>query len=333
VGHILCFVCAFAAGQADATLLQSFEDLQDDATLLQSLDEETLLQLQRLSQHLPQPSLEDAWSAKQELRHGPLCPQEVAELSAQRKDSSATRGLNRVLLADYPSTGSSWIHQLLKTVAELKERPSPFCSIYEEGNHSDQGFGHVHCSPSWDKTAGAALFKTHFPSQELYLNKPLASWQYDASMNFDKMVVLLRHPVSSLVSGGKRWGADMEQSSKALSCWAAWWQRAMDAAGPANVMLLRYEDLCMDVPGEVARLFHFLGGTYHNISAADVQGALEKHPHLRCLYSEMELQRQAAAVPLIRNSILPFISDWFWQHNYTTAEHSLGVNLLSSPNL
>ena len=52
----------------------------------------------------------------------------------------------------------------------------------------------------------------------------------------------------------------------------------MDAVGSDNVLVMRYEDLCLGVDGEVERVFRFLGGAYGNVTKAHIQQALRRLP-------------------------------------------------------
>lgn len=252
-----------------------------------------------------------------------VCPHEVHELGAAPRPFERNGSkFDRVLLADYPSTGSTWLHRLLDaTVADLDGVPPLGCSIYGEGGMVNS-FGKVFCEQGWRPDAGAVLFKSHFPAQELYATSSLADWQYKASMAFDKLVLLLRHPISTVISNHERWReGSLQRTSTDLSCWASWWQRSMDAVGPSKVLVVRYEDLCLDTANVLQKVFHFLGGAYSNISKAHGEAALNKNPGLRCYYSPQELQGQAEArdTGISPRHILPYISNWFWQYNYTNA--------------
>ena len=92
----------------------------------------------------------------------------LANISFHRapREHSAYR---RVVLADYPSTGSSWLRALLSAVASQLGVPSPACSVYgsdDECELEPQGLACPRGSGGCTQPP-AALVKTHFPAQEL----------------------------------------------------------------------------------------------------------------------------------------------------------------------
>ena len=193
-------------------------------------------------------------------------------------------------MADYPSTGSTWLKELLSHVANDLGLPSPACDIYDEGKSWKEEVGGVRTS-CMDIGAGngtappSALVKTHYPSQGTTpkegINGPKDS-QYLSSMTFDRLLLLLRHPQSTRASNKKRWNANDKITSNTLGCWWLWWQRVAATLPAADILEVHYEELCLHTAREVARVLRFLGEGFAGVTDTEVEEALDKHEELSC---------------------------------------------------
>ena len=186
----------------------------------------------------------------------------------------------RVQMADYPSTGSTYLASLLRMVTAHASMPSPVCSVYE------------HDLGSCNRSSSAVLVKSHFPSQEVLRGRPLStSVQYNATMhNLDGLLVLLRDPLATLRSNVQRWGGhgrlnttehavfERQLASGALvqRCWAAWWQRVCATLPARNVLVVRYEQLCTETVSTLLTILRFVGGIYAAVPRDAIARALAK---------------------------------------------------------
>jgi hypothetical protein len=250
-----------------------------------------------------------------------VCPAELHSLFAGPLPHESSN-FTRVLLADYPSTGSTWLKQLLTAVATSKKMGSPSCAIYNEGDCKLPG--HVSCEcNNFDSRRDAALIKTHFPAQELYNSAPLADNQYSSSMTYDRLVQLVRHPIASINSNIDRWGGALHTQSKNLQCWGQWWERVKDAADDdKKVLVLRYEDLCINTTAKVHEVLQHLGGNFASISLQDVNTSLAARPDLACIHTE-DLQSQTQATPqneFILDDLGELMGVWGYSTDKRTSE-------------
>jgi len=214
------------------------------------------------------------------------CSADIYSLSAA--SAQKTGDVIRVVMADYPSTGSSWLKKLINVVARDAQHPcgEPACDIYNEAQcaHAEEG---LTCPCSWNaKDDGSLFFKTHFPAQEIFRNMPLNDAQYKKTMHFDKILYLLRHPVATMNSNADRWGGSPASMARTLECWGLWWERARASVGESQVHMLHYEDLCLDTPEILHGVLQFLGGCYKNISKEDVSRTLSKDKKLSCIHQQ-----------------------------------------------
>lgn len=222
------------------------------------------------------------------------CPSEVYSIYAGSLPHDTTR-FTRVTLADYPSTGSSWLKFLLAATAKAANAGNPSCSIYSE--HECQPSRDVDCDCNGFRTnQDAALIKSHYPAQELFNHQTIDSAQYNATMKYDRIVQLVRHPIASIKSNVDRWNVSIPAQSVNLLCWGAWWERAKEVAGDANVLVLRYEDLCMNTTGKVHEVLQFLGGSFASISLSSVSATLDERPDLQCIHQN-DLRSQTQVTP------------------------------------
>jgi len=201
-------------------------------------------------------------------------------LSADPQTSASSFARN--MLADYPSTGSTWLLRLVNSAANTTGSAPAGCSIYGEfGAKVDED---THCPDSNFTERGAALVKTHFPAQQQYRHASLAnSSQYGRSMRFDRLVVLLRHPLATVRSNINRWRGSTLTQADNLECWANWWGRAARALPAESVHVLRYEDMCKDTAAELARVTAFLGAPLAEDGTQPVlEQMLAEDPNLSC---------------------------------------------------
>lgn len=219
----------------------------------------------------------------------------------------------RVAMTDYPSTGSTWLMELLR-VASKHTCSSPACSIYTEDGGRCHPYKNIHCPCDWGEDQGAMLFKTHFPAQEIFSRSTFRDWQYNISMRFDKMLLLVRHPVATIKSNLQRWGGDSDYLSGNLHCWGEWWNRARREAGHDRTTVVRYEDLCEHTSRTVYEVLQFLGGCYGTIDPGYVRKQLEARPDLACIYTVGDLEAQTTAVTsedrAVIRSLAPLFAKW-----------------------
>lgn len=228
----------------------------------------------------------------------PLCSAEIRELPVAAKGCADAncQDVTRVMMSDYPSTGSSWLRTTLRLVAVQAGLHAPNCAIYKPKKGGalsrEKAFENVYCRPGWTREMGGALVKTHFPAQEIFQGVSLAnSVQYEASSHFDKLLVLLRDPRSTIDSNVNRWGGSISTS---LAGWAQWWERTVEALPAENVLYVYYEDLCLKHKETLMKVAHFLGGRYQEISDEAYHLAEQEGPeHFKCIYNATNLEQQA----------------------------------------
>lgn len=218
-----------------------------------------------------------------------------SEVQQMPTESLATEetDLIKVVLADYPSTGSTWLKEMLSAISVAENAGNPSCSIYDEGSCSPTYAKDIKCScEGFFPWQSAALIKSHFPAQELYMATSINSTQYLKTMDFGKVLQLVRHPVAAVMSNVNRWGGDVQRQSENLYCWGLWWERVKKTAGETGngkVMVVRYEDLCLDTAQKMREILLFLGGKFATISLHKIEGTLSQHPELACMRDANDL--------------------------------------------
>lgn len=260
----------------------------------------------------------------------PTCPAEVNSLAVDRlpHDSKKER-FTRVMMADYPSSGASWLKSLLRAVAIYQKVGNPDCAIYSEGN-TCQLSSDVNCvCEGFSPVQDAALVKSHYPSQELFAQTSLHSWQYNATMKYDRIVQLVRHPIAIAASYLARWGEksghSYSQVSRNIHCWGEWWERVKKNAGDTNVFVLRYEDLCMNTSAKVHEVLQFLGGRFASISRARVNAVLAAQPHLACIHKQhLRSQTQVKHLEFMTKDNEGLMARWGYRTD-GTSEWELGT--------
>jgi len=229
----------------------------------------------------------------------------------QGKYGDASRGIMRVAMADFPTTGSSFIRSLLQGVAHSVGLGSPNGDIYATHEQTVTSFEKVYTHPDWNSSMGSTVFKTHFPGNE-YMNviedkspKSLAKIpdRHNASMHFDKLLVMLRHPHATVRSNTDRWEGKCYQDSKCiangLTCWANWWQSVISKVGQdSNIFYLRYEDLCLHTAQKLKEVFNFIGGAYTSVTPDDIDKFFLDHPNKLCRYTKHDLRTQSRQMAL-----------------------------------
>lgn len=189
-----------------------------------------------------------------------------------------------VMVPSFPSTGSTWLKELINGLSGAHDLGTSLtCDIYHEGkdmslmSYEQQN---LCCKDEHSGDLGAVSIKTHFPAQEQFHHSPFEdSYQYSASMSFDKVLLLVRDPETTVASNNKRWGGS---SIDSVYCWAAWWERVrvkMETENPGNFQFLRYEDLCSDTVNTMMEVFDFMGV---RVSRDEVQARFAERPELKC---------------------------------------------------
>lgn len=225
-------------------------------------------------------------------------------------------GFTTTILADYPSTGSTWLKKLLGAVSQEKVAGNPSCAIYPEGKCKLNGTKGIYCDcDGFNPYQDAALVKTHFPSQEMLVHHDVHDWQYDRSMNFDKLVHLVRHPASAVMSNIHRWkGVPVHVQANNLKDWGKWWEKAKVEKGKP-VMLLRYEDLCTNTSAKVHEVLQFIGGRFANIPLEHIETVLRTHPKLQSIHGAHDFhtttQRSSETEPVFTmTELTDLMSTW-----------------------
>lgn len=148
-------------------------------------------------------------------------------------------------------------------------------------------------------------------------------------MKFDRMVQLVRHPVATIRSNCHRWGCSVAGQSQNLRCWGEWWQRAKEEAGAANVLMLRYEDLCTNTSAKVHDVLQFLGGSFASISLSSVRATLAERSDLNCIHSKSELHSQSTvanhADQIVLDDNVDLMSLWGYRTDGTSEWAPLNV--------
>jgi len=242
-----------------------------------------------------------AWDENSLLQTSPTVKeirQHLGSSSALPAKAREAPGFTKVMLADYPSTGSTWLRELLVAVSKAADAGNPSCDIYHEGKCELKGHADFQCDcDGLLSNQGAVLVKSHFPAQELFHGSSVTgSWQYDKTMEYDKLLQIVRHPVSSVMSNIRRWGGDVNYQSENLHGWGDWWEEAKATKGKDN-LVLRYEDLCLNTTAKVYEVLQFLGAEFATISLEDVGNTLESNPELSSIYDEQDIHRSTAITP------------------------------------
>lgn len=180
--------------------------------------------------------------------------------------------LHRVVVAGFMSSGSTWLRKLLEEASGQTT-----CAVYpNEGCHMaelDAFCKSCDQSGAQSERKTALYVKTHWPS---------TGWQPDThnynltaetlgessimthSMQFSKLVVLVRHPLEVISSVSMRWGGYISAEAArnladAIYCWSSWWARVIETLPKDQALVVRYEDLCEDPDSEIDRLINFFG--------------------------------------------------------------------------
>ena len=140
-----------------------------------------------------------------------------------RSDWCVGAGYKRIQMADFPTSGSSWLRLLLSYAATEAGKQSPSCAIYSNEAHlgcaQAEGLYCQNEAPGGcDGTMPAsALVKTHFPAGGApSFDKATVESQ---SSCFAKLVVLVREPLTLLRSNAKRgWGFGEDGSASRRAC-------------------------------------------------------------------------------------------------------------------
>lgn len=183
------------------------------------------------------------------------------------------------------STGSTWLRFLLAAVSRGSDSgcAPPFCAIYPDGRRPPCKVDRAWCNCEWNQSQGARLVKTHWPQGELFRGAPLTeNEQHRDSMYFDKLVRLVRHPVSTVRSNIRRWGGQPATVSQNLRCWTEHWDRVAAQLDAGKVHFLSYERMCVNTSHEIHKVLQFLRGCYASISLASVERAILAHSDLKC---------------------------------------------------
>lgn len=209
-------------------------------------------------------------------------------------------GYERVVMADYPTSGSTWLRQLLSYVAAQVHQPSPSCAIFndEQGKGCPESEG-LYCRDDREGLDGAcelgggtaappvALVKTHIPTLGAV----------EPSMCFQRLLVLVREPLAlqranearkqAKAAAGKPWP---ETEPANLQCWSSWWESVVKTVPDA--LVVKYEDLCLATGETLAKVVAHLG---MNVSHRDTEAALAVAP--KCRYSAADLEAQSKPAP------------------------------------
>jgi len=257
--------------------------------------------------------------------------------------SSAQEGVagdvNRVVMADFPSTGSTWLLKLVTAVTtDGGACASPSCSVYGQekiGGHAnaynclvDKPGVYCPCGNRWTPSQGALVFKTHFPVGPLMKQQSFEGPAYEASSQYVKMLLLVRHPIPTIKSNMQRWGGKASALSENLRCWGKWWERGREAVGDTNVHLMRYEDLCLNTAQVLHDFLQFLGGCYKEISLESVQSTLSRSKSLECYYTHT-LGKMSASVSFLDRQIIQKVEDLMplWGYSVEANEWATLLNV------
>eukprot|EP01083_Nonionella_stella_P036455 99475_1 len=162
------------------------------------------------------------------------CPLSSDTFRKQIQIQPHGNNFTHVMVPSFPSTGSTWFKLLLNTLSGMNTSENDrienriTCDIYGESKVNLSTYQHEHlwCPGKNSGDVGAVTIKTHFPAQEQHSNKyPKfeTSYQYPASTSFDKVILIVRDPITTRDSNNRRWGGRI--SVESIYCWAAWWNR------------------------------------------------------------------------------------------------------------
>lgn len=251
------------------------------------------------------------------------CPEGSEVFSLAASSSAADKvSFTRVVMADYPSTGSTWLRQMLSAISIAEKLGNPSCSIYPEGECKPDSTNDIQCDcDGFDPQPDAVLFKSHYPAQELYHHGSLNSSQYHATMGFDKILQLVRHPRDTVLSNIHRWGGSLSKQSDNLHCWGLWWERAKEAAGDENVLVVRYEELCGSTAETMHDVCQFLGGRFAAIPLEEIEKTLGDRPDLACLRNSSN-ETSLAEIGSESTPALPDMSELLYRWGYSTGDAS-----------
>jgi len=251
-----------------------------------------------------------------------------------------SRNISRVVMADFPTMGSSWLRMMMRRISWMVGLQSPIGAVYPEEPFTKQSaFEKVYVDKGWNSSMGSVVFKTHWPA-DVDLEGPRLPQKikelHDATMHFDKAIVMLRHPHALVKSNFRRWDKKCYQSlsciAKGLDCWASWWEHALSGKRElGQVHFVRYEDLCVNPVPEIKRVFDFLGAPYDDISTNQIAQYFEGNytDWRECVYSPKQLHNQATAFNIgsdhitehLGQSIMSMFQDTFLTRHYENFQH------------
>jgi len=226
-----------------------------------------------------------------------FCPSDTFNLPVPTAGTNSS--YTRVILADFPSTGSTWMRNMLDTVCTSGfglECGPPGCSVYDDCNPTNESEKHEDfwCPAGWHQEDGSVLIKTHFPSAEF--GEYQDSEVYAASTSFDKVVMMVRHPISLIDSMMYRFSSTAGSNERLknetivaawnLACWGEWWRRVANNLGAGKVHIMRYEDLCFDAVNQLDQIAQFMGGRYRNITKVHLQRMIDNNLDYACIHRD-----------------------------------------------
>lgn len=229
----------------------------------------------------------------QSLRHTQQGQCDSDLLSLPIKSREGQSSYTRVVMADYPTVGAGWVKNLVEAAfATSGVAGNPACSIYGgEGNCTMSSDIHCRCNGFTSKQ-DVVLIKTHFPAQELYRHETCNDEQYANTLQFDKVLRVVRHPARIVEENADRFGGGVSQLATNLVCYTSWWNRVAESLGSENVMVVRYEDLCQQTADTLFGVLQFFGGSASTISK-EALDKLSRNATLSCEYSADDLLKQS----------------------------------------
>ena len=177
----------------------------------------------------------------------------------------------RVYLASYPRSGNHWLRYLIEEATGVATS-----SVYLDPDplHQDRIFpwGGYCVANGYEGTCRYPMpgeifvVKTHFPILASQFDKP-----------YFKAIRIIRNPIESFWSfylySTKRTGfMPRGLLREYIKTWAVF-QKYWDSAD--NVLTVRYEDLCEDLPFHFKAILKYIG---YSLSPQDIDRAIEKYP-------------------------------------------------------
>lgn len=196
-------------------------------------------------------------------------------------------------MADYPTVGAGWVKNLVEaSFVTAGVAGNPACSIYEkEGDCSPSANIYCRCN-GYTKKQDVALIKTHFPAQELFKQQSCKDDQYHRSLQYDKVLRVVRHPARIIQENADRFGGQVSELAVNLVCYASWWDQVANYLGSENVLIVRYEDLCQQTADTLLEILQFFGGSAATIPKTTLE-KLSKNATLSCEYSADDILLQS----------------------------------------